>query len=365
MIPVHKSTDFQTQNPGLVSAQPFLGKEFGLLDRYEAQAELVAGLERTKYHAHLASKVLNCHKKFRHNRCENNHSWAKADNSCCVRLCPHCAHRKVRLVSGRVRNFVVGKQNLKYVVFAERNSTNLLEGIRSLYASWDRLRRSVFWKSRVSGSIAVLEVTYSKKHKSWHPHLNVLFEGEYIPFEALRQRWEKATKGAGRTAHIQKADESTILELIKYTLKIAEHKDSSEGRVLQLLFEQPETLDEFLSATYGMRVIRTYGSFRKMGDVEGEEEACPDCGSTCIVDLGWVTHRQLSFDFEKQVFRVKPLPSGEIAERYRRTASFNPFHLERVTEEQRQMIPLAVEARRRMRIYERRVLERIQQEQAA
>jgi hypothetical protein len=362
LIPVHKSTDSQSNSPS-VSAQPFLGKEFGLLDRYEAQSELVRGLEQTKFHAHLASKVMNCHKKFRIKRCKPAEgfaasTWAKADNSCFVRLCPHCSHRKVRLVSSRVKNFVVGKTNLKYVVFAERNSVNLAEGIKSLYAAWDRLRRSVFWKSRVSGAIVVLEVTYSKKRKSWHPHLNVLFEGDYIPFEALRQRWEKATKGEGRTAHIQKADEGTILELIKYTLKIAEYKNSDEGRVLELLFEQPEVLDEFLSVLHGMRVIRTYGTFRQMGDVEAEPEVCPDCGSDCIVDLGWASHDQLSFDFDKQVFRVKPLPPGAERERYRRAVSFDPCEISLAVKEQMALIPLAVEARHRMRKYEKAVAQK-------
>lgn len=324
------------------------------------QKELVGALERTEYHRHLAAKVHNCHKKFRHKRCDQNHDWAKADNSCSVRLCPHCSHRKVKKVGSKVQAFTVGKENLRYIVLAESNSANLDEGIKSLYAAWDRLRRSVFWKRYVSGSIAVLEVTWSTKRNDWHPHLNVLFEGEYIPFEALNQRWQKATEGRGRTSRIQKANEGTVFELIKYTLKVAEYKDTSDGRVLELLFEDPSVLDEFLSAIYGLRVIRTYGGFRSMGDVEGDEEVCPDCGSNNFIDLGLVSHEQLSFDFEKEVFRIVR-PVLQVAQALRkvvtfRTAEFVPDPY---------AIAIAVEARGKMRKYERAVLQRFSQQLAA
>jgi hypothetical protein len=352
---VHKSTDLEVSNSSQsVEGQEFLNKEFGLLDRYEVQAELVGALERTEFHRHLAEKVLGCHKKFRHKRCENNHDWARATNSCSVRLCPHCAHDKVNLVGKRVQAFVVGKENLKYMVLAERNSKNLAEGIKSLYQSWDKLRRSVFWKRRVTGAMAVLEVTYSAKRKSWHPHLNVLFEGDYIPFRELNIKWQKVSEGRGRTSWIQKANEGTVWELIKYTLKVAEYENTSEGRVLQLLFDEPGVLDEFLSSVYGVRLIRTYGSFRSMGDVESEEEKCPDCGSTCFVDLGWAAHNQLRFDFDKQVFRVVRSP-GEIISALREGKHFDPSHLNFLIRKQQEQIPLAVEARKAFAVHEKRV----------
>jgi hypothetical protein len=337
-----------------------LNKEVSLLDRYEMQKELVGALERTEYHRHLAAKVHNCHKKFRHMRCDQNHDWAKADNSCSVRLCPHCSHRKVKKVGAKVQAFTVGKQNLKYLVLSERNSRNLEEGIRSLYAAWDRLRRSVFWKTRVLGSIAVLEVTWSKKRRDWHPHLNVLFEGEYIPVEALNQRWVKATEGNGGIVFIQKANEGTVFELIKYTLKVAEYKDLADGRVLELLFDDPRVLDEFLSAVYGLRVIRTYGGFRSMGDVEGDEEVCPDCGSNNFIDLGLVAHEQLSFDFEKEVFRITR-PVCEVEHALRKVLKFRPAEF--VADPY--AIAIAVEARGKMRKYARAVSQRFSRQLAA
>lgn len=260
------------------------------------------------------------------------------------------------MVGERVQKFVFGKENLKYLVLAERNSKNLAEGIASLYAAWNSLRRSVFWKQKVSGAIAVLEVTYSKTRKDWHPHLNILFEGDYIPFKQLNLMWRKIT-GDGRTTHIKQANEGTVFELIKYTLKVAEYEDSQDGRVLQLLFDDPRVLDEFLSVVYGMRLIRQYGTFRHMGNVEREEEECPDCGSTCIADFGPVSHAQLSFDFEKQVFRVRGSPPN-IDFFLREAVEFQPWQF--VSDPYG--VAVAVEMRKRARQYEKEVSQRFQKQ---
>lgn len=334
-----------TQALGL---QGFLSEEFALLNRYVMQTLLGAALAATDFHKHLADKVLGCHKKFRYKKCDNGHRWAKpaqAHNSCSVRLCPHCSHRKVKKQGTRIQTFCVNRSGLRYLVLSERNSKNLAAGIRSLYEAWTSLRRSTRWKGKVDGCIAVLEVTYNKKQRTWHPHLNVLFEGQYFPQEELKQAWIKATNGRGRSVFIQAYKEGTAFELIKYTLKVAELKDSPLGAVYQLLVDDPAALDEFLSAVYGCRLIRTYGSFRSMQieeeEEEEEEEVCPDCGSNCIVDLGPAPpFDQLFFDFEKGVHRLPDKPRWFVG----------PAHDEYVPNPI--SIALAVEGRRRARSYE-------------
>jgi hypothetical protein len=252
---------------------------------------------------------------------------------------------------------MTGKDRLRYVVLAERNCKNLKAGIESLYESWTSLRRSVCWKAKVTGSIAVLEVTYNKAARTWHPHLNVLIEGDYFPFAELNLAWKKATGGKGNTTHIQQADEGTIRELLKYTLKVAERDSNGD---LQLVLSEPDPLDQFLSAVYGVRLVRTYGTFRGMNisDEEAQdEEECPDCGSKCIVDVGPVSPGQLSFDFAKEVWRVKSPPSK--TDRALHLARYSPPHKFSTSPE---AIAIAVEARRRATHYERAVCELFAQE---
>lgn len=330
--------------------QEFLSRELRLFDRYEMQGVLVEALEKTKHHRHLAEKVMLCHKKFRKRTCDQNHSWARAENSCCCRMCPHCSHRRAGVLGRRTQELVVDKTGLRYVVLAERNCKNLKAGIVSLYKAWNSLRRSVCWKGKVVGAIAVLEVTYNRKRRTWHPHLNVLIEGEYFPFAELNLAWRKATEGKGRTTHIQAANAGTVKELLKYTLKVAERDENGD---LYLILDEPAAIDEFLSAVYGVRLVRAYGTFHgvKVNDEDApEEEQCPDCGSKCIVDVGPVCQSQLSFDFTKEVWRVTSPPSER--ERALHLARYTPPPMYSTNPES---IARAVEARQNRTRYERAV----------
>ncbi len=300
LIPVNKSTDRKqvAVTEGFVSEpqQEFLGKEFRLLDRYELQGLLVETLKQTQHHANLAPKVAACHHTFRgwlRNRC--GHTWAEAENSCSVRICPHDSRRRSLILAARIEKFAVGKTGLRYAVLAERNTENLREGIISLWVAWTRLRRSVCWKRKVKGCIVALEVTRNREEGTWHPHLNVLMEGTYFPFEELNQAWIEATEGRGHTSYIRAADAGTARELIKYVTKIAD------------LLGDAQALDEFLTAVFRKRLVRTYGTFYDLpvDDEEKPQRACPDCGEhDGIVRLGIVPACQISLDV-KGVFRVK------------------------------------------------------------
>lgn len=319
--------------------QAFLpGKEFRLLDRYELQTDLTSTLEQTEKHRHLVPKVARCHRTFRHWRCENDHNWAEAENSCSVRVCPHCAYRRTLVLADRIDRFTLGRSGLRYAVLAERNTIDLREGIKLLWESWTRLRRSVRWKKYTRGCIVALEVTYNPRcvcgerksehwhggrapgcefqeadHQAdpWHPHLNVLIEGEFFPFEELNQVWIEATEHRGRTSFIKAADEGTVRELIKYVTKITD------------LLDNAPRLDEFLTAIDRRRLVRTYGSFYGLKvDDENDpqhEGDCPDCGPdqhVSTVKLGYVSPQQVSLDFNGvlRVHRPQRVIRSELAD---------------------------------------------------
>jgi hypothetical protein len=322
---VHKSTDLKrTQYPGSgVSAPGFLNKEFRLLDRYELQADLVEALANTTLHTHLVPKVAACHKSFRHKRCDQSHDWAKPFNSCSVRVCPHCAYRRSEILAGRIQEFLVGREGLRYVVLSERSTADFKQGKAELWKSWERLRRSVAWKRKVRGAVVAFEVTRNREDGTWHPHLNVLLEGEYFPQEELKQLWVKATEGRGQIVWIEKADAGTAHELIKYVTKVAD------------LLDDPELLDEFLAGIERCRLIRTYGTFRgiavKDEDDPQDVEECPDCGSKSVIDLGFIPAYQIGFDFAaahgKGCFRVKR-KQRQVDDALRRNAEFSPSFFE-------------------------------------
>lgn len=205
-----------------------------------------------------------------------------------MRVCPHCSYRRTLKLADRIEKHSINKCGLRYAVLAERNSIDLREGVALLWESWTRLRRSMRWKKYVRGCIVAMEVTYNAESQSWHPHLNVLMEGEFFPFEELNQAWFEATEHRGRTSFIRAADQGTVRELIKYVTKITD------------LLDDPSALDEFLSAINRRRLVRTYGTFYGL-KVDDEESSgcCPDCGPekrVSVVQLEHMSAHQVSLD---------------------------------------------------------------------
>ena len=297
------------------------GEKFdAVLNRLTLQADLVATLSETPHHAHLSQRVAWCHTAFAHCVCKPCEShWAQPANSCGCRLCPHDDRRRSTRMVHRFSKFLAGRHGLRYLVLAERNSESLDAGMDSLFEAWQRLRKDPLWASLVEGAIVALEVTYSvecehcgkssghctkllKNTKrlccakcngcdahfglaTWHPHLNILFAGNFLPFHELKAAWIRATLGKGQTAYIKAADSGTIPELLKYVTKLSS------------LLGRPLAVDEFLTATFRRRFVRTYGIFFRIPTDEDDKQlCCPDCGSTEVVKVGMLEPHRVSLD---------------------------------------------------------------------
>jgi len=168
----------------------------------------------------------------------------------------------------------------KYVVLAIRNAPlgGLAEAIQHLFESLNRLRKMPVFRG-VRGALVALEITYNREmmeadyqHERlpWHPHLNVVLDAPFIPFDQLRDAWIQATQGRGRTAFIRAVDRGTANELLKYVTKLLDFIDV------------PVAVEEFLDATHRRRFIRTYGSLYGL-NIEAESAGqCPDCDSRTL-----------------------------------------------------------------------------------
>ena len=314
--------------------QRFLGKQFALLDRYGLQDALVDTLKDTKYSYRLES-VANCHRMFRGRTCRNGHSWAKAANSCGLRLCPHCCRQRATEVARKLQPFLAGKEenSLRFFVLTDVNCADLDEGRELIYAAFGRLRRSVEWKKKVKGCIVTFEATANphcicglrqREHERggkaygcefrkaeyqsdpWHPHLNVLAEGDYFPQAQLSQMWEASTQGRASVVWVSAVKNGFIdleeggtskaaRELVKYITKASD------------LVGDPVAVEQFLDAVYARRLLRTYGTFYGLKideEAQSHEEVCPDCGTREWVQTNLIRPQQIAMDF-KGVLRDK------------------------------------------------------------
>jgi hypothetical protein len=259
-------------------------------DRHDTHREMNSKLEKTltRLGMHLAAdQVHNCHNTFIGWGCDHAHRWARPASSCQFKLCAFDMRARSARLVGKFRVFFESFVSPRYLVLSMRSCDlyELKEGIAALFAAFERLRHRRIWK-QVRGAVAVLEVTFNRETRCWHPHLNVLVDGPYMPQADLLAEWTVITEGAGVAGvWIEQATADTLPELFKYVTKLVD------------FVEDVDAVREFLRGTKGLRFVRTYGEYYGF-EVEDEKGAlkCPDCGSTVVHRVGYMDAEQLWLD---------------------------------------------------------------------
>lgn len=126
-------------------------------------------------------------------------------NFCRERLCPMCAWRKSLKAFAQVSQVMDIMPKDKRFIFLTLTIPNctpntLQETVSALFKSWDRLCHNKRFKGQIKGFIRVLEVTYNKKSKTFHPHFHCIlcvdrdyFAGRnYISQKEYLDMWRKA-----------------------------------------------------------------------------------------------------------------------------------------------------------------------------
>jgi hypothetical protein len=240
-----------------------------------------------------ADRCDSCGKMFRGYVCENGHKWAKSVSACQHKLCSFCMRARRARLLGKLGSRFDSFQRPKYVVLSRRNCLqgDLRETITALFHAFERLRHRKIWK-QVRGCVVSVEVTYNRESETWHPHLNVLFDGPYIPQRDFLAAWNELNAGEAEAGvFIKAATHETLHELFKYVTKVSDFVD------------EPEAVRAFLNDTRRLKFVRCYGFLYDLDEEEKTEGcSCPDCGSTSVKFIGYYTAEQLWFDW-KDVLR--------------------------------------------------------------
>jgi hypothetical protein len=157
-----------------------------------------------------------------------------------------------------------------FVTLTMRNTSDLSSGaVRHLRRSFGKLRHRKFWKQRVVGGVATLEVT--NIGNGWHPHLHAVIDCEWLSNGtrppgrgSTKVQWEKAcqqsateierhwSKCLGQetsSVSIMRANRRTIAkEVIKYSVKGSD------------LLECVEPVGEMIRAIDRCRMMTTFGN---------------------------------------------------------------------------------------------------------
>ena len=196
---------------------------------------------------------------------------------CHDRFCLPCQHARALRIASQISAHAhelaaVAKRDdddvrLRFVTLTVRHEqTPLAEQITKLFESFRKLRRLAFWKDRVRGGVAVLEVKRSKDGRHWHPHLHVLIASTFIGQSSLAEHWHRCT-GTSYIVDVRavKGPAAVVNYLTSYLNKPMSYAPTNN----------PDALREALQA---LRAVHTWFTF---GVVRGLRE---DADDVAIVD---------------------------------------------------------------------------------
>ncbi len=219
------------------------------------RARLLTAFQTTGQPANRVASFRDCGNTF----------WILQDNASPhdIKVVPHRCHDRFCIPCGNERVEDVRKnlserltdQPHRFVTLtiksADEPLTDLLD---HLLASFRRLRQAKWWRERVDGGCAFIEVTHNPGRDSWHPHLHIICTGKFLPKRELSKAWHVATVDSCIVKIKLIEDRHHVLNYVtKYVTK----------PLPKSVRYQPARLAECVTALKGRRLIITFGAWSR------------------------------------------------------------------------------------------------------
>lgn len=118
-------------------------------------------------------------------------------HTCKSRICPLCGRRRSIHVAKQLTATIARWKRPRHIVLTVKSKDeNLRSQVMDLLKWFGKLRRLAWWKQNVSAGVYTIEITINERTGLWHPHLHILYEGQYIPQAKLRYHWHTITNGS-------------------------------------------------------------------------------------------------------------------------------------------------------------------------
>lgn len=172
---------------------------------------------------------------------------------CRSRWCEACGRERRSLVQMNLSKNLP-KARLRFLTLTLKSNDDAPgDAIKRLYACFRKLRNRSKIKPHIRGGIAFLELTYSPERRQFHPHLHVIFEGDYINFKLLRQEWLSVT-GDSFIIDIRPIHRPEVA--IGYVAKYASKAIGSS------IWRDPTAFAEVIRGMQGVRTLFTFGTWK-------------------------------------------------------------------------------------------------------
>ena len=215
-------------------------------------------------------------------------------NFCRVRFCPMCQWRRSRRLGVELADLWASLQSdgfdFLHVVLTVRNTgakelPSCIDQMQAAYRNMLKDPALVAWK----GAMRFLEVTYSEKSDTYHPHFHSLVvvrrsyyhSRHYVKRDLLAHLWQQYTRSDYLPqVYISKADTQAINEVAKYCVKPFEFECAdwhTEKDVYETLF----------SALHGRRLYQTFGQIRLHAQADTEDASSEGDVLPRLADLSY------------------------------------------------------------------------------
>lgn len=177
--------------------------------------------------------------------------------SCCHnRHCAPCMRTKANLMASNLRERLNERKDHEYRLITltlKHTNSSLADQIKRLYSSFKKLRAVKVWRKSQRGGCVMLEVKYNDKDRTWHPHLHIIAQGSFLHQTQLSEAWYAAT-GDSKIVDVRilKRSNDAAHYVSKYVCKGTNDE----------VWRDDDAAQEWVTATKGVRMCGTYGSWR-------------------------------------------------------------------------------------------------------
>jgi len=201
--------------------------------------------------------------------------------TCKSRLCPYCARKRTARVADQMTAVVVKMKHPRHLVLTVKSQAgDLHQQTRDLRHWFAALRKNAFVKANMTAGVYTLECTLNLRTTKWHPHLHIIYDGEYMPQLKLRKLWHQITGGSD-IVWITDAQSRTglVKELCKYLGKPQDAQHWPDDRFL-----------EYATAIHGVRMVQTFGKIAPDAVVDNLTDLVkpPNLWSISLAKICWL-----------------------------------------------------------------------------
>ncbi len=180
----------------------------------------------------------------------DNQTVRRLTHACKSRFCPFCQRRRSQRLATKIERLIRLMKHPRTIVLTVKSMDLDLKAQYRQLAKWFRkLRIHPDVRPHIINGVYTREATVNTRTGLFHPHLHIIYDGDYLAQKRLRYIWHSITKGSD-IVWIQDVHDPIKMarELATYVIKPADSDSWLDS-----------TLQQFAAAVHGMQMLHTFG----------------------------------------------------------------------------------------------------------